>query len=624
MLLRHTLTALLAGGLGAAALTLSLHFTSSIDLRLGPGDRDYAFGFSDPFRFDGARTFRRLDGRARAALPLKIQEGGTLEIVARSSGSEPASFTLRFDDGTAVSATVPPSAGFRGLRFEIPYPVMRAHVRLRADTAALEMSALRWQPAWIFPNRSVAIAASLLGALSYLAFAASGLRPRSSLAGAAFVIAALAILGRFDAFAAVHLVSRLPWAASLGLALVGIARLAALGALGALGAKTASFRALVFGALLWKACLLFHPSFHFFDWPIHETLLELLYHRGPLDFRSRLVDYQLAHNVGVGQVGGEARVFPYPVLFYYAAHLGNRLHHAPELWLKLTAAGFAAAALFPLGYLARRLVPHPNADLVAGLSYLLVPSLTRSLLLLELSAVTGCFFDLLAVAVLAALNLNLDRPSRFAAAALAMTVSLAAYTAGFVHVGLLVGSALGLAVAGFWAKKDALRLALAGILALGLSLFAYHPRAITALANSAVSKGGERPAERAGPPADRIGSAVARARNFLGIPLIAAGVLGLALALRRLDRSSLRALYLAWALSALIAYGLRYALIDLFQYQKELYWAAGLLALGVGALASSGKRPALTGFALVAALALSYALEFRGMVEQFFRDYLFL
>ncbi len=117
---------------------------------------------------------------------------------------------------------------------------------------------------------------------------------------------------------------------------------------------------------------------------------------------------------------------------------------------------------------------------------------------------------------------------------------------------------------------------------------------------------------------------MARARTFLGIPLIAAGALGLAIGLRRLDRSSLRALYIAWGLSALIAYGLRYVLIDLFQYQKELYWAAALLAIGVGAFTASERKPLVRALVVFAALALSFALEFREMVEQFYRSYLFL
>jgi hypothetical protein len=116
---------------------------------------------------------------------------------------------------------------------------------------------------------------------------------------------------------------------------------------------------------------------------------------------------------------------------------------------------------------------------------------------------------------------------------------------------------------------------------------------------------------------------VARARSFLGIPLIAAGVLGLALALRRLAPSPLRLLYVAWALSAVIAYALRYLFIDLFQYQKELYWAAALLALGAGALASSFRKPVLAA-ALLLALLASFAVEFGAMTDQFYRSYLFL
>jgi hypothetical protein len=263
----------------------------------------------------------------------------------------------------------------------------------------------------------------------------------------------------------------------------------------------------------------------------------------------------------------------------------------------------------------------------------MVPSLTRSLLLLELSAVAGCFFDLLAVAALAALSLKLDRPHRFALATLAMAASLAAYTAGFVHVGLLVGSALGLALGerffgrgitgGSWSVRDALRLGLAGILALGLALLAYHPKAVAALATTVLSGGAESPASAASAASDLIGSAVARARSFLGIPVIAAGVLGLALALRRLHPSPLRLLYVAWALSAVVAYALRYLFIDLFQYQKELYWAAALLAIGAGALASSFRKPVLAAGLFLALLA-SFAMELKTIAEQFYEVYLFL
>jgi hypothetical protein len=617
MMRRHAAATLLAAAGVPLLLSLFLRVSPSVDLRLGPGDRDYTNGFSDRFHFDGASTSRRLEARGRAALPLNVQGGGTLTVVARAT--EDSSLTVRFDDGTDASVTVPRTNEVRPLRLEIPASRMRAHVRFRVEGGALEVASVRWHPRSLLPDRRLALAASLLGALSCLAFALAGLRTRAALAATTVVVGAIGVLAVLDGFAAIHLVRRLVWAAGLGVPLVGASRLTTRDV-------APLFRALLYGALLFKSSLLFHPSFHFVDWPIHETLLELVYHRGPLDFRARLVDYQLAHNVGVAYVGGEARPFPYPVLFYYAAHTGNWIHHAPEIWLKLTAAGFATLALLPLGALARRLTSHPNADSFAAVAYLLVPSLTRSLLLLEVSAVAGTFFDLLAVAALAALNLQLDRPSRFILSTLAVTLSLAAYTAGFVHMGLLIGGVLVLGVfpgRGF-TGKNALRLALAGALALGIALaLAYPEKAVASLATALTSETKASSPENAPEPSDRAAAALARARTFLGIPLVLAGALGLGLALRRLDPSPRQLLFGAWALSALAAYGLRYVLVDLFLYQKELYWAGGLLALGAGALAASVRRRSLAAV-ILAALVVSFAFEFRTMLEQFYRQYLFL
>jgi hypothetical protein len=614
-----------AGVLALSILVLALRLAPEIHLRLGPGDRDYAHGFSDRFRFDGERAWRRLEGRALVALPLRLEGAGVLTLLARSTEKNPSLLTIRFDDGTVFSAAVPVAGGLP-LRWEIPRSQVRAHARLRVEGAPVDISSLRWQSR-VNADRTLALAAGFLGALSLLALRLAGIRAGYCLLWVAVLFAGLGLLLQLDSFAAIHLVRRLSVAASLGVPLVALSRLASREASPAL-------RALFFGTFLFKSSLLFHPSFYFFDWPIHETLLELLYHRGANDFRSRLVDYQLAHNIGVAPVGGEIHAFPYPVAFYYAAHAGNSLHHAPELWLKLTAAAFAALALLPLGHLARKLTTSAHADLFACLAYLLVPCLTRSLLLLELSAVAGCFFDLLALAVLATLRLKLDSLHRWALAMFSLAASLAAYTAGFLHFGLLVGVTLVLLpieqifhlaiTGGSWRARDATLLAFSGIVALGLSLaFAYHPKAVAALATAVLPQGVENHADAGTSLANLLGSAVARARTFLGIPLLAAGVIGLGLAVRRLEPSPLRLLYVAWALSALVAYSLRFVLIDLFQYQKELYWAAALLALGAGALAASLQRRTLAA-ALLLTLMVSYALQLPRMVDQFYRSYLFL
>ena len=116
--------------------------------------------------------------------------------------------------------------------------------------------------------------------------------------------------------------------------------------------------------------------------------------------------------------------FPYPAAFYLVAHLGNSAYHAPELWLKLGGALFSALALLPLGFLARKLSPERHVDLAASLVYLLTPALTRSLLLLELSALLGHLMDLVFIAYLARISLELVPARRVVAAGALIATSL--------------------------------------------------------------------------------------------------------------------------------------------------------------------------------------------------------
>jgi hypothetical protein len=167
------------------------------------------------------------------------------------------------------------------------------------------------------------------------------------------------------------------------------------------------------------------------------------------------------------------------------------------------------------------------------------------------------------------------------------------------------------------------RLALAGLLALVLGLLAYPAESVSGLGKVLRRQEMASPASLEGLPVDEMASAVSRARTFLGIPLILFGVAGLAIAVRKLPPSSLRLLYLSWALSALVAIALRYVFIDLFQYQKEMYWAAAILAVGAGVLAASARRRAFAAGLLVA-LFVSYGWALRRMVEQFYQTYLFL
>ncbi len=158
--------------------------------------------------------------------------------------------------------------------------------------------------------------------LSLLALGGAGVSLRTSVAGTLALGAVVSALGFQDPFVTVHLVRRGAVVAMLGLPLVLVLRLFA-------RRLTPAFLSLVYGAFLLKAFLVLHPSFYFADLPIHETLLELVYHRGVVDFWTRLPEYQAAHNLGVAPVGGVYQAFPYPTAHYPVAHRGASAYHTP-------------------------------------------------------------------------------------------------------------------------------------------------------------------------------------------------------------------------------------------------------------------------------------------------------
>jgi len=614
-------------GLGVWSACLDAARTLEVDM--GPGARDYLQGLSSTWVFDGEMSWRSLQTRSRITLPLTIVGPGTLTLTLRSKGPSPSEIRAGLDDASLGTLSLAPDSLPRELRWEIPDGRRRASVRLRSEPgpgSVVEIARLRWQVASISPSRDEALAFGALVALTYLAFVIAGLGPGATLAGTLGVALAISAISLVDGFAGIHLAPRLAPAAFLGTIGLVLVRFLAPG-------SSALLRALFLATVLIKSALLFHPRFYFVDLPIHETLLELVYHRGAVDFWERLPDYQRIHNLGVAPVAGTYRAFPYPVAFYFLAGLGNRLHHSPELWLKLTASGIAALALFPLGTLARRLSNRPHSDAFAAVSYLLVPSITRSLFLLELSAVTGSFFDLLALACLARLSLRPEGLRRFSLATAAMTGALVAYTAAFIHFGLFIASALALGMLGRGLdRRNLARLAAAGLSAAALALLAYHPETVRALPDLVMSEGAEG-IERDGPPSAasvsaRAESVFARVAGFIGIPLLGLGAFGLGAALPRLESPSLRLLFESWALSSLAMLGLRFLFPDYFHYAKELYWGGALLAVGAGSLLANlwaGSRYGRLFVVLATtALALAYGFSFRAMVTQFYTNYLFL
>ena len=90
----------------------------------------------------------------------------------------------------------------------------------------------------------------------------------------------------------------------------------------------------------------------------------------------------------------------------------------------------------------------------------------------------------------------------------------------------------------------------------------------------------------------------------------------------------LRLLLAAWAFSGAVAYALRYYLLELFHFQKELYWVGAMLAVGVGVMGASfrikGRVGFLAAFSLLLAVVIGGLLAFGEMAPRFYERYLFL
>ena len=338
------------------------------------------------------------------------------------------------------------------------------------------------------------------------------------------------------------------------------------------------------------------------------------------------------HNLGVAPVGGVYQAFPYPVAFYLLAHLGNSFYHAPVLWLKLGGAVLSALALLPVGYLARRLSGAPQADLFAGVIYLFTPAYTRSLLLLELSALLGHLLDLIVIAYLARISLSLFPARRIVTTMVLIAASLAVYTSGFIHQGLFVGSLLILApLLGGLGRAGALRLAGAGLTGAALGLMTYHPETVSNVFAAILPAGVEVPNATELPLGSRLTSAMARAIEFLGGSVIVLGTAGVAYALKRASSAPLRLIVAAWALSGAVAYALRYYWLQLFHFQKELYWVGAMLAVGAGVMMAGvagfrkkGRVGLLAAIALLLAVVIGGLLAFSEMAPRFYERYVFL
>ena len=601
-------------------LVLALRLPRSLPIDVGPGDRPYTQGLHPDFRLeaDGA-TWRLLERRARLHLPVSVQGPGQLVLVLAQPGSEDVLLRVTFDDGTSRELTVPPTGELRPIAVEIPDGRTRANVRLRTERGPIRLAEARFEGSRPRPQPRLLRNWLALLAASAVALAVAGTSFRASVLLLAALVAALVASAALDPFAFLHWVGALSGVSLLGLGALALARFFRPGA---------PILVLLYLGVLLKSAAVLHPRFYFADMPIHETLLELVYHRGVVAFWQSLPEFQIQYRLGLSPVGDDYQAYPYSVLFYFLAHAGNRFVHATDFWLKATFGVVCALPVLPIGYLARKLSGLERADVLAAVVYLATPAYTLALLIVGFSSLLGHFLDLVLLAFLARTAFVLDPFRRTLALGALVLLSLAAYNSGFISVGLFFASVLVLA-APLRAidLRTATRFALAGLAGAAAALLTYHPAILSNFLTAVVPVGVD--SASSVPPVREIGAAVVgRVHMFVGAPVFLAGAIGVAGILRRTSSPGHRLLVAGWALSGLVALALRYAMGELLRHEKEMYWIGALLAVGAGVILARLRGVRRWGRLLVAlalsAIVAALVLRFWSIAPSYYDRYRFL
>jgi len=588
-------TAAWALALVAASGPVSELWLNRQDLRVpvfARAQHGYWIGLSEGWSYDDAKTYRMGGRRLGAEFP-SASRGGQLEIDLMMPRAQSAELTVSLDDHQA-RIRIPPREGPQTLSIPLPERVMRTRFRIRlsageaGDTLTpvddelpeVYFAEARWVGSRLTSGPRLRAKTRWLLVGSMVLAVALGVSLAWSAAWSALVIGVSWLASGVWGFATPHWVlESTPMLVALVLS-IGLIR----------WRWPSTPRALLvtfLGLFVVRYSLVMAPSYWFYDIQVQETLVELIYHRGLIDYVSRLPEYQITYSLGVTEVAGTARAFPYSIVLHGLVHVGNLLWHAPTRWLMLSNALLASLALFPVAWITHRLTASLAAATYAGIAYASIPALTRSVLLLENASTWGRFVDLIVIACLAGITMRVDSVRRFTAVALLIGLALASYTAGFVHFGLLIGVVLAMALIERrrfpLSRGQCLALAGAALTGLALSLACYHPQTVRNLF-SAVAPAGllEEPTHDSRGLSEILFAAASRLRVFLGLPVLGFGSLGVLWLHRHLRGRPVRVLVSAWAASSLLAYGMRFAFVDLFLKQKELYWAGALLAIGAG------------------------------------------
>ena len=349
---------------------------------------------------------------------------------------------------------------------------------------AVDWVEIRAPGGFLAPPETVLRGALLLGLAGLAFLAAGGGIPLSLTANGALAI----LLG--SAFAAAPVAAeRMLRGGLVAFTLTLILGATIARAVGVLELPTRYRTALVAITLLTllSRCAFLHPQAFYPDYRVHAVVQQTLNRAGLSAFLGQLFEVQYERSLGLQQIDGNWYPFPYPPGAYVlTGGVGGLFGLDPLDAAMVTAATFAS--LIPLLTLALgiSLGLGPFTGLLGALFVSVQPLLIRRMALGYFPGLAGQFFDAGAVLFLLAALRRAGRPL-IATAWLTgiLVVAFLVYTQSIANFGLLIAGLLlvELARQSEGARTAALRVAVAGTLALAASAGAFYWRYLPVVEN---------------------------------------------------------------------------------------------------------------------------------------------
>lgn len=480
---------------GALAVLLGHRFATSAVIDIGPTDGQYVHGLRDLER-DGPNYFRWSSVPSSSlSTPVRFCGPGRLRLRVRRHFEDPALLSV------SLSGMVLGQRSVRA-REDHPYdvsefivpeiPCISNAVVLLETTVQNDRPlgvAVDWveirSPTGFLPSLPTVLRGSLLLGLTGLSFllAGSGLPVALATNG---VLAALVGLSFAAAPIAAERVLRGGLVALTLTLILGLLIARMSGVLRLPARPLTGLVAITLLTLLSRSAFL-HTQAFYPDYRVHALVQQTLNRIGLSSFLNQLFEIQYARSLGLQQIDGNWYPFPYPPGAYVLTGGVGRAFGLDPLDAALVAAVTCASLIPILTFVLGTALELGSAVSLLGALFVSVhPLLVRRMALGYFPGLAGQLVDSVAVLLLLASLGRGDRPlGRAAWLTVALLAGFLVYTQSIANFGLLMAGLLLLELAhrGEGGRAAALRVALAGLLALAASIGSFYWRYLPVLQN---------------------------------------------------------------------------------------------------------------------------------------------